>query len=267
MFRLFYTPDWFNGLDLIFDAVSLFVALCIAVYSWRVYTIHKENKYAYFSLSFILIALAFAGKMLMQGLLYYAPLRNAATAVLVPVVGKAATGINYSEIFFRIGFFVSMVAMLGAWLLLFFVSQKKEGRLKRYYEVSQIALFVYLLLLISVVSNFKYFVFYLTSAVILGMTVLNYYKNYLNTNKNKNAFRVMIAFLLFLFGNFAFIFVFVAPALYVVGEILMLLGFLLLLKTYATIQKKHGKVFASKPVVVSKVPFPKPKAVKRVVRS
>ena len=204
----------------------------------------------------------------MEGLLYYAPLRNAATSVLVPLVGKAATGINYSGLFFRSGFFISMVTMLGAWLLLFFISQKKEGRLKKYYEVSQIALFVYLLLLISLVSNFKYEVFYLTSSVILGMTVMNYYKNYLNTNKNKNALRVMMAFLLFLGANFAFIFVFVNARLYVVGEILMLGGFLLLMKTYARIQRGQTRVFAisevpKKILKTSKVPFPKPR--KRVV--
>ncbi|MBI2103160.1 hypothetical protein HYT55_04930 [Candidatus Woesearchaeota archaeon] len=262
MFRLFYTPDWFNGLDLVFDTISLLVALLIAAYSWRVYKVHRENKYGYFSFSFVLIALAFAAKMVMQGLLYYAPLRNAATAVLVPVVGKAATGINYSQFFFRSGFFISMITMLGAWLLLFFISQKKEGRLKKYYEVSQITLFVYLLLLISVVSNFKYEVFYLTSAVILGMTVLNYYKNYLNSNGNKNALRVMIAFLLFLLGNFAFIFVFLLPGLYVFGEIFMLLGFLVLLQTYAKIQRRRADVFASAktmPPKNHKVPFPKPR--------
>ncbi|MBS3170079.1 hypothetical protein J4210_06370 [Candidatus Woesearchaeota archaeon] len=280
MFRLFYTPDWFNGLDLVFDTVSLFIALLIAAYSWRLYRIHQENKYGYFSFAFILIGLAFAAKMVMAGLLYYAPLRNAATAVLIPVVGKAATGINYSQLFFRTGFFVSMVTMLGAWLLLFFVSQKKEGRLKRYYEVSQIALFVYLLLLISIVSNFKYQVFYLTSSVILGMTVLNYYKNFLNTDRNRNAWRVMLAFLLFLFANFAFIFVFIFPGLYVLGEIFMVAGFLVLLKTYAQIQQGKMKLFASQnpkkrdPVrdsvrdrvdsvnrkpVKHKVPFPKPR--------
>ncbi len=259
MFRLFYTPDWFNGLDLVFDTFSLLIALLIAAYSWRLYRIHRENKYGYFSFSFILIALAFLSKMALSGLLYFAPMRNAATAVLVPFVGKATTGINYSQLFFRSGFFVFMVAMLGAWLLLFFISQKKEGRLKKYYEVSQIALFVYLLLLISLVSNFKYQVFYLTSSVILGMTVLNYYKNYLNTNGNKNALHVMFAFLLFLLGNFAFIFVFWEAGLYVVGELLMLAGFLILLKTYAQIQHGKMKLFAATTKNKSlKVPFPKP---------
>ena len=149
----------------------------------------------------------------------------------MPVVGKASTGINYSQLFFRSGFFLSMVTMLGAWLLIFFISQKKEGRLKKFYELSQIGLFVYLVLLISVVSNFKYFVFYLTSFVLLGLIVLNYYKNYLNT-KNKDSFKVMVSFLSIFIGNLFFIFVFLFEGFYVIGEIFLLIGFLQLLYTY-----------------------------------
>src|SRR3989338_8300051 len=119
-----------------------------------------------------------------------------------------------------------MVPMLGGWLLMFFISQKSRARLRKFYEVSQIALFIYLIVLVSIVSNFKYFVFYLTSAVLLTLIVLNYYKNYLNTNKNKNTLRVMWAFLLILGSQIAFVFVFVWEELYVVAEILFLLGFL-----------------------------------------
>lgn len=238
MFRLFFTPDWFNGFDLIFESISLIVALLIAGYSWKIYKIHKENKYGYFAFAFILVAIAFALKLLTTGLLYYAPWRNAATAVLEPVVGRARTGINYSDIFFRSGFLLSMITMLGAWLLIFFVSQKKTGRLQSYYEVSQIALFIYLIVLISIVSNFKYFVFFLTSSVILGMTVLNYYKNYLNTQRNHNAFLVMASFLFILLSNIFSVFVFLFEGFYVFAEVFLLIGFLLLLYTHHKVTRK-----------------------------
>ena len=104
------------------------------------------------------------------------------------------------------------------------------------HEVTQIALFIYLILLISIVANFKYFVYYLTASVLLGLIVLNYYKNYLNTN-NKNAFKVMIAFMFILLSNLLLVFVFFIPGVYVVGELIMLLGFLLLLHTYRSVTK------------------------------
>ena len=236
MFRLFNTPQWFNGIDIVFDSIMLVVALLIAAYSMYAYKKSGENGFSYFSLAFGLISFSFLFKILMQNLVYFATARNAASAVLVPIVGKAASGINFSELFFRGGFFLSMASMLGAWLLIFFISQRRSGRLKNYHDVSQIALFIYLIVLISVVSNFKFAVFYLTSAVILGMTVLNYYKNYLNT-KNKNTLVVMFAFILLCFANVFFVFVFISQSFYVVGEVFMLIGFLSLLYMYRKIKR------------------------------
>jgi len=230
--QLFLTPEWFNGWDLAFNFIGLVIALSIAAFSWKVYKISGENKYGYFSFAFILVALALFFKGLTNGLNYYSSLQNVAATILVPIVGVNNNGINFSSLFYRAGFFGYMVSMLGAWLLIFFVSQKKSGRLKSYYEVSQMALFIYLIFLISVVSNLKFFVFFLTSVVILGMTVLNYYKNYLNKNRNKNSFLVMWSFLLITVSNFFFIFVFIFDSFYVIGEIILLVGFLLLLYTY-----------------------------------
>ena len=169
-----------------------------------------------------------------HSLLYYPSFRKVATKALAPLIGENLPRI--SELFFRAGFFFSMVTMLGALLLIFFISQRKINRLKNYYEISQICLFIYLIVLISIISNFKYVVFYLTSLVILSMIVLNYYKNYLDTHKNNNAFLVMSSFLLLLISQFFFLFVFLWKEFYVLGEIFSLGGFLLLLNTYQRIK-------------------------------
>ena len=153
MFRLFLTPEWFEGVDLIFNAVSLMVAMLIAGYSWKVYRISKENRFSYFSLAFVMVSFSLLMNIITQGLNYYTPWRDTAAAILVPIVGAASRGASYSELFYRSGFFLSMVGMLGAWLLIFFISQKRTGRLKRYYDVSQISLFVYLILLICIDSK------------------------------------------------------------------------------------------------------------------
>ena len=171
-------------------------------------------------------------KVFTSSLLYFTPIRDVAADVLRPIAGPR---LSFSELYYRSAFFVQMVSMLGAWLLIFFISQKSRARLHKFYEVSQIALFIYLVLLISFVANFKYFVFYLTSSVLLGLIVLNYYKNYLNTNKNKYAWLVMFSFFFILIGNISFVFVFLMRGLYAVGEILLLLGFLMLLYTYRKI--------------------------------
>jgi len=229
MFRLFFTPGWFNGYDLLFEGIGLLVAMLIAAYSWRVYRINKENKFAYFSLAFVLVTVSFAFSIFTSGVLYFFPVRETVAQVLAPVTGA---GLKYSDLFYRAAFFVEMASMLGAWLLIFLISQKPRDRLKKYFELSQIGLFVYLVLLISWVGNFRYVVFYLTSLVLLSLIVLNYYKNYLNTNKNKNAFSVMMGFMWIMIGNMFLVFVFLSGSFYVLGELFMLVGFLQLLNTY-----------------------------------
>ncbi len=228
MFNLFYTPTWFHGWDIIFEGVSLIVALLIAAYSWKVYRLNSENRYAYLSLAFVLVALGFAFKMFTSSVLYFTPIRDATAAVLKPVAGER---LEFSHLLYRGSFFMQMISFMGAWLLMFFLSQKSRARLHKLHELTQIGLFVYLVLLISIVANFKYQVFYLTSTVILSLIVLNYYKNYLNT-RTKNSLRVMLGFMFLLLGNIFLVFVFLSNSLYVIGEFLMLIGFLLLLYTY-----------------------------------
>lgn len=188
----------------------------------------------YFSLAFLLVSLSFAFKIFTSGVLYYYPVRETVYQVLGSAAGP---GLKYSALFYRAGFFFQMASMLLAWLVIFLVSQKSRARLTKFYEVSQIGLFVYLLLLVSVISNFDYKVFYLTGSVLLSLIVLNYYKNYLTTKKS-SALKVMAAFMFILTGNLMSIFVFLQNGSYVVGEILTLAGFLILLQTYRQVVRR-----------------------------
>lgn len=234
MFRLFFTPGWFNGYDLLFNSIGLVVALLIAAYSWRVYKFNNENRFMYFSLAFLLVSVSLAFKIFTSGVLYYYPVRE----TVYQVIGSAAgPRLKYSALFYRAGFFFQMASMLLAWLVIFLVSQKSRARLTKFYEISQIGLFMYLLLLVSIISNFDYKVFYLTSSVLLSLIVLNYYKNYLTTKKN-SALKVMTAFLFILAGNLISIFVFLQNGSYVVGELLTLVGFLILLQTYRRVVRR-----------------------------
>src|SRR3989344_5183194 len=234
MFRLFFTPGWFNGYDLLFNSVGLVVALLIAAYSWRVYKFNRENRFMYFSLAFLLVSVSLAFKIFTSGVLYYYPLRETVYQVIGPAAGS---GLRYSALFYRAGFFFQMASMLLAWLVIFLVSQKSRARLTKFYEVSQIGLFAYLLLVVSVISNFDYKVFYLTSSVLLSLIVLNYYKNYLTTQKS-SALKVMAAFMLILAGNIFSVFVFLQNGSYVIGEVLILIGFLILLHTYRAVVRR-----------------------------
>ncbi len=234
MYQLFFTPQWFNGFDLVFEGIILIIALLIASYSWKIYKFSRENKFAYFSIAFVTIALSFILKMFTHSVLYFFSIREATATVLAPLTGS---GLQFADLFYRSAFFAQMFLMLTALLLIFFIAQKSRDRLNKLHEVSQMALFVYLILLISFVANFKYMVFYLTSVVILGLIIVQYYKNYLNANRNKNTFNVMLGFLFILIGNLFFVFVYLYNQLYVFAELFMLIGFLVLLRTYRKIKR------------------------------
>ncbi len=240
-FSLFATPGWFSGWDVVFEFISLVVALLIAAYSWKLYRFNQESRYMYFSLAFVLVALGLGFKIGTNIIQYYTPVRDVAADVFRPLAGPR---LKFSWIFYRSGYFLQMVPLLGAWLLLYFISQKPRERLKKYDEVTQLALFVYLVLLISVVANLKYFVYHLTSMVLLGLIVLNYYKNYLNTN-NPNTLKVMYSFLFIFIANLLFVFVFQFKNLYVVGELFQLIGFLGLLLTYSSTRLGGGSAKSS----------------------
>ena len=182
-----------------------------------------------------MIALGLIFKILTGSLAYFQPVRHATTAVLGPIVqvDPIVRGLYY-----RIGFFLEMVPILGGLLLIFFISQKSRERLKRWHEVSQILLFIYLVVLIGVIANFTYVIFYLTSVVILSLIILNYYKNYLNTNKNKKTLQVMFSFVSVMIGNIFMVFTVILPGFYVVGEFFMLVGFLTLLAVYMQVLRR-----------------------------
>src|SRR3989338_643886 len=237
MLRLFFTPEWFQGLDLLFETVGLVAAMLIAAYSWRIYSSHKENRFMYFSLAFLLVAVSLFFKMFASGVLYFTPVRDTVLDVLRPAVGAR---LRFTNLYYAATFFVQMASLLGGWLLIFFISQKSRARLTRWYEVSQIALFVYLVLLIAFIGHFNYVVFYLTASVLLALIVLNYYKNYLN-NANSNTFRVMLAFVFILLSHLFFTFIFLLPGLYVIGQLFLLSGFSLLLYTYRCVISRERK--------------------------
>ena len=118
MYRLFFTPEWFNGWDIVVDLVALVIALLIAGYSWRIYKINQENKFAYFSFAFALVSIGLFFKTFTSSILYFTPIRDVAADVLRPVAGAR---LSLSYIYYRGAFFIQMVSMLGAWLLIFFI--------------------------------------------------------------------------------------------------------------------------------------------------
>ena len=58
------SPEWFYGIDYLFDSVSVIVALLITFFSYKSYKYTSQKKYLYFALSLFLVAAAFLAKIL-----------------------------------------------------------------------------------------------------------------------------------------------------------------------------------------------------------
>ena len=237
MFTLFQTPQWFAGFDLLFDTITLLIALLITAYSYKLYKLSDENKFFYFSVAFALMSVGFLFKLGTYLTIYSPASQYAAAVTIVKVTNSHGIGSIFRNLLYRAGYFVQMASMLGSWLLLFFVSQKGRDRLNKMHERSQILLSIYLITLIAVVSTFEYRIFYLTSLVLLALIVLHLYENH-RLRRSQNSKKVLLAFLLLLAAQISFAFIFIVPELYIVGELLTLAGFGTIAATYIAIQQK-----------------------------
>ena len=102
-------------------------------------------------------------------------------------------------------------------------------------------LLFYFIIIITFFSSYSYFLFHITAVVMLLIIIPHYLKNYL-TRSHATSLCVLGSFLLILFSQFFFIFVLFDSRLYVVGEFLQLVGYLLLLGTYIVVLRKWADV-------------------------
>ena len=216
-------PEWFYGIDYIFDLVSVIVGMLISYFSYRTYRYTSQKKYFYFSASFFLVALAFVGKILTTIPAYSSILKVDKVSVVTVtrhMIGKVGW-IN------QFGVSLSRLVMLLAFLLLVLVSLKiKDKKL--------IALFVYFLIISTTFVSQHYIVFHVTLLLLLMTLYVNYRKNYLRV-KSSTAWIVMNSFLLLLISQLFFIFAGLVDYFYVIGEGVQLFGYLILLVAIAKV--------------------------------
>ncbi|MEM4755509.1 MAG: hypothetical protein QW594_00030 [Candidatus Woesearchaeota archaeon] len=235
MIKILYSPPWFFNYDIVFDFLSALVTFIIAHYAYKIYKISKEQRYKYFSLSFILIGVSFLAKMITYFVIYH-PItisKNLGVAVI-----SYSTG-HYSYLPLMIGLILSRILFLIGLLGLYLIITKYEGRKDIFYLIT------FLLLINTIFSWSAYFVFHFTSLLLLFYIYYEYAQRCKDEQKghSQQVRTLSYAFLLLVFSQVSFIFVFWTKLSYVVGESLQLLGFGLLAYVFWTIRmgKGHGK--------------------------
>ena len=184
------------------------------LFSYLLFTILK---YFYFSASFFFVALAFISKILAT-IPYYSKQLNVETVALLTVTSHIIKKVSWTNYF---GISISRFLMLFAFLILLMVCLKVRDK-------KVIALFIYFLIISTTFVSVSYLVFHITLLIMLSILYLTYRRNYLRV-KSKNSKMVMYSFLAILISQVFFIFEGLIEHFYVIGEIIQLIGYLVLL--------------------------------------
>jgi len=234
MVSVVFTPRWFYGIDCIFEGVAIIVALLIAFYSYKMYTFTKVSNHKFFSISFLLIALAFSAKIVSN-------LSLVSTYVgVVKHVGFFFYGhhrLAVEHLLYISGFLGYRLLMLAGLLGVYFVIHKYKAKKLIVFS----AYLITVLILATTFSTWAYPIFYITTAILLIFIAQFYYDSYLGRRghkKNKNAKMILKAFVMLAAAQLAFTLVLLHLYFYVLAEALQLVGFLILLYVYYNLVMK-----------------------------
>jgi hypothetical protein len=231
MISLVFSPKWFYGYDIIFEALAVIVTLIIGFYSLRIYRFSKLRLYKFFGLSFLAFGVSFLAKIAMNFALY-----NVST-VKETLQQAAVTQqlLVRSNLMLQAGYDVHRFLFLLALLGIYWIVSKSENNEHR-------DLFIYFIFMIALFSFSTYYIFHLTSAIIL-LFILKHFRALCFRKKDAKASARLnfLAFGLLFLSQLVFIFVFLNNAIYVVAEVVQLFGFIIFLISILSIVLKNGK--------------------------
>ena len=223
-----FSPEWFYGFDSIIELIAIIVSVLLLYYSYKCFKLTKENKYLYFSTAFLSLTFAFIAKII------------GTLAIYKPAITKSALGSSIHQTFSNLtpsyinalAFIAYSFFMLLGFMILFLIISRLTWKNQRV-----VALLVYFVFLTTWISVIHYQLFYLTSFVLLLLITYSYYKNYREIKSEKARF-VVIAFGILLVSQAFFVFVIYSRIIYVLAELIQLLGFIYLLIPFILIFKR-----------------------------
>ncbi len=224
----------FYGIDSIIELLIVIVAGIISLYSHKIYKIIKEENYRYFSWAFLFIAISFLFKVLSNfTILSRIAIKQANFIYIITAQSKYMPIID----FFCFTFY--KVFLLVGFLLLFLILSKSDKK-------ENIFLFVYLSIIAILFSIYFNFIFFITILLILIFLTVHFYKNHKN-HMTINSLLVYLGFILVSISHSLLIFEDVHSLFYIIGEGVLLIGFLCLLINHIKINLffKNPKIFSS----------------------
>ena len=226
-----FGPQWFYGFDSIIELIAVIVSILLVYYSYKCFKLTKENKYMHFSIAFLSLTAAFTAKII------------GTLAIYKPTITRTSIGSSIHQTFTGLTpYYINALAFVAyifftlmGFMILFLIISKLRWKNQRV-----IALLIYFVFLATWISIVHYQLFYVTSFVLLLLITYAYYQNYREI-KSENARFVVTAFGILLVSQAFFIFVIYSRIIYVLAELIQLLGFIYLLIPFILIFKKKPK--------------------------
>jgi len=226
-----FSPKWFYGFDSVIELIAVIVCVLLVYYSYKCFKLTKENKYLHFSIAFLSLTFAFIAKIISTLAIYRPTITRTA---LGSSIHRTFTGItpSYINSFALIAhtFFI----LLG-FMILFLIISRLTWKNQRV-----VVLLVYFVFLATWISFIHIQMLYLTSFILLLLITYSYYINYKEIKSRKAGF-VVVAFGMLLISQAFFVFAVYSGTIYVLAELLQLLGFVYLLIPFILIFKKKPK--------------------------
>ncbi|MBI2548252.1 hypothetical protein HYW21_02785 [Candidatus Woesearchaeota archaeon] len=226
MTEYFITLPWFRGVYVVFEMIALVVAFLIAFFSYRAYKYTAQKQFLMFAGAFLSIGFSFALKMVAHTLVFVNDLETkmVGSVVITQYVPQQIEWINL------VGLFLHRFSMLFGYLIILAIVLRIRDQ-KIFYVLT------YFIFITTIFSYNSYFVFHLTSIVLLLVIVGKYYYHYIH-EKTQTTLPVAIAFTTLLISQILFILLAYTVTAYAIAEALQLIGFLILLYAYRCITKK-----------------------------
>ncbi len=222
MSKLFFSPQWFYGIESAFDLITIVVSFLIGISAYRYYKLGGERKYKYFSLSFFAIALSYFVKLFTYTNLYlHKAISREDLGFVTDLVSKIPSLSNLALLIHQYLFLIGLLGILAILL-------KTRSKIL-------IILLIYFITALTFMSLTSVHLLHLTAAVITAFICLKYYSNY-EANKSRITLFVLVSFLMLLVSHFFFFFKYNHAWLYMVAELFQIAGYAFLLYTFMTIQ-------------------------------
>ena len=233
-----YSPVWFFGYDSIAEIISMVILFIIGFYARKIYLLTQEKKYKHLSLTFMLLGIAFFAKSLTTWIIYREWVEH---ELYIGKIIELYTLYNF-------GYLLHVLLSLAAYMLLLLLFWDIKDR-------RVVSLFLVFIVIAALFASKAYISFHIISFILLCYLTWEFWKNAHRMRKAQQPvkrsarqsrtsakeqqakthlqtpYMVFGAFLIITLSQLVFLFMTGTPVLYVAGEVVQLIGYLLLLAT------------------------------------